>query len=348
MKEISDILKKGVEDGHFPGAGYAIIYQDGRVDYDYVGYKQLYPDKILNNGQEIYDCASLTKVISTTTMIMKLIEEGKLTLETKISSVLPRFKHHEITIYHLMTHSSGLPADISRAKELKDKNEVLNRIFEYDLIYNTGEKVVYSDIGYILLGLIIEKLTNKTLAEYAEIVIFKPLGMNDTSYFPDRERSAPTEYRDDSVFQGWLKGKVHDEKAYALNGLAGHAGMFSTPIDIGKFILSILRNDEKILKKESVNLLFPLRIEDRTNLDNILVRSIGWNKPTKGGTAGDYCNFEQTILHTGFTGCNVWIDRAHEIGFVMLSNAVHPKRSDNRIIRYRNIIGNLILSSKEG
>lgn len=346
MDEINDLLRKGVALGHFPGASYAIVYRNGNIDFDVVGYKQLLPDRIKNTGREIYDCASLTKVISTTTMVMKLMEEGHISLDTHVSSVLPDFKHYDITVYHLMTHSSGLPADIRRAKTLVDKNDVLDRIYSYDLINPVGERVVYSDIGYILLGLMIEKITKKKLDRYAKEVVFDPLDMKDTSYHPDPERCAPTEYRNDDVYQGWLRGLVHDEKAFALGGVAGHAGMFSTARDIAKFILSILNNDGRVLKQESVNQLFPLQIRDDREDGTTLVRSLGWNKPTKGGTAGDHVNFEDTILHTGFTGCNVWIERSKGIGFVMLSNAVHPKRENNQIIKYRNKIGNMILSTE--
>ena len=347
MKEITDILQKGINLKHFPGASYAVVYKNGFVDYDFVGYKQVYPEKIINNGNLIYDCASLTKVVSTTSMIMKLIEEGKLTLDTKISTILSCFKHKKITIFHLLTHSSGLQADIPKAKTLKNKEDVKNRIYSYDLINPIGEKIVYSDIGFILLGFIIEKITNKKLSEFAEETIFKPLDMKDTSYHPDKERSAPTEFRDDEIYHGLLQGLVHDEKAFSMNGESGHAGMFSTPKDLSKFILSILNNDEKVLKKESIDMLFPLRVTDTKNNGDKLVRALGWDKPTIGGTAGDYVDFENTIVHTGFTGCNIWIDKSKGIGFVMLSNAIHPKRELNRIIKYRNKIGNIIIPFKK-
>ena len=211
-----------------------------------------------------------------------------------------------------------------------------------------GEKIVYSDIGYILLGFMIEKITHMPLDEYAAITIFEPLKMSDTSYKPQKIRCAPTELREDDIYTGYLQGLVHDEKSFALNGLSGHAGMFSTTHDISKFILSILNNDEKILQKGTVDLLFPCRKEDVSAKGNKLVRAYGWDKPTHGGTAGNQVSFEHAIVHTGFTGCNVWIDREQGIGFVMLSNAVHPKRNLNKIIQYRNKIGNIIIPAKEG
>lgn len=347
IDNIKSLLEEGVKKEHFPGAHFLVVYKDGRTMKDFVGYKELYPTKILNTGNEIYDCASLTKVISTTTMIMKLIEENKLSLETEVFDILKRFKHKGIKIKHLLTHTSGLKADVRNSYLMSTNEDVLSAIYSSELQNEIGKHIVYSDIGYMLLGEIIKTLTNKELNEYAEEVIFSKLGMNDTGYRPDVTRCAPTEYRDDDVYKGYLRGKVHDEKAYALNGLAGHAGLFSTVDDIGKFILSFLRNDESVLKKETVDSLFVLRAKEEREKRVPLVRSYGFDKPTIGGTAGDYVSFEDTIVHTGFTGCNLWIDRLHGVGFVMLSNAVHPKREMNNIIQYRNKIGNMIIPGEK-
>ena len=347
ISEIKGLLKRGVEQSDFPGAAYAIIYKDGTIYSDFVGYKQILPNKILNKGNEIYDCASLTKVISTTTMIMKLIEEKKLSLETRVQEIIPHFIHQDITVYHLLTHTSGLPADIARAKALIDREDVLGRIFKFELINKVGSKIVYSDIGFILLGLMIETITKKTLDEYSHEVIYGPLEMIDTSYSPVKERCAPTEFRDDEIYKGLLQGLVHDEKSFALKGQSGHAGLFSTPLDISKFILSFLNNDEKILKKATVDSLFPKREEDINKNNTLLIRSLGWEKKTKGSTSGDNTSFENTILHTGFTGCNMWIDKLAGVGFVLLSNAVHPKREENGIKKYRNMIGSIIIAPKE-
>lgn len=348
IKEIKELLEEGVNKSAFPGASFAVVLKNGTVLEDFVGYKSLYPTKSLNRGNEIYDVASLTKVISTTTMIMKLIEEGRLSLHTRVKELLPLFQHEEIEIHHLLTHSSGLAADIPKAYTLRNRQDVEEKIYQASLMNQVGEKIVYSDIGYMILGFIIETLTEKRLDEYADEVIFKPLEMHHTSYRPDPSLCAPTEYRDDDVYQGYLQGKVHDEKSFALEGLSGHAGLFSTVSDISKFILSFLNNDEKVLKKESVDSLFVLRKEMKRENLSPLVRAYGWDKPTKGGTAGDYVSFDHSIVHTGFTGCNMWMDRSKGIGFVMLSNAVHPKREGNGIIAYRNKIGNIIISRKEG
>jgi len=169
--------------------------------------------------------------------------------------------------------------------------------------------------------------------------------MKDTSYYPDINRCAPTEVRDDDVYQGLLCGKVHDEKAFAL-GESGHAGLFSTVPDLLKFMNASL-NHEFPLKDETLDLLFKVQQIKPDLNGRILKRALGWDKPTEGSSAGDNRCFDDTILHTGFTGCNMFIDRLQGVGFVMLSNAVHPKRTQNKIIGYRRKIGNMILKTWE-
>lgn len=346
LKEIKKVLEEGVSKKHFPGAHFSVIYKNKKPLIDYVGYKSTYPNLEPLKGDEIYDIASLTKVVSTTTLIMKLIEDNKLKLDTKISDILTWFHIKDITVYDLLTHTSGLPADIARAYTLKDKEDVLFNIKGVKIIYKKHTHICYSDIGFILLGLMIEEITKKSLNENGQEYIFNPLGMKDTSYYPNKIRCAPTEKRDDEVYQGILQGKVHDEKAFAL-GEAGHAGLFSTVYDLSLFIKAILE-DHFVLKKETLDLLFKVREAQLSLKGSPLKRALGWDKPTKGSSAGDFVDFEETILHTGFTGCNMFIDRKNQIGFVLLSNAVHPKRELNKIIGYRNQLSNMIYMKSGG
>lgn len=340
MKEsIRALLLEGIQEGKFPGCQYAIVTPNS-IDFDYVGQKQLVPTVEATLGNEIYDVASLSKVVSTTTLTLKLVEKGLLSFETTVSSVLPRFKHEHITIKDLLGHCSGLPADIKNAKALKNKDEVFEKIYAMDLIYETGKDYVYSDCGFILLGEIIETITKEKINILAEAWIFKPLGMKDSSYLPDLSRVVPTELRADDVYQGLLKGKVHDEKSFAMGGLSGHAGLFSTASDLAIFIQSIL-NDEFVLGKEMTTYLFkPIISKEISGL--MVTRTYGWLKPDKGSFAGHFHDLNETIGHTGFTGCHMFIDRKNKIGFVLLSNAVHPKRELNGIIPLRSKIGDII------
>ncbi|MFP4178023.1 MAG: serine hydrolase domain-containing protein [Acholeplasmataceae bacterium] len=333
---MKSILEQGVRRRHFPGAGYAIVKKE-KITTGHVGFRQTYGKTIEANGHELYDVASLTKVVVTTTLIMQLIDEKRLSLDTRIPAVIPSFRHEEVTVEQLLTHTSGLPADIPRAATLKDREDVLLRVFASEIVH-PGRPIVYSDIGFILLGLVIERILNIGLDRAAQRRIFQPLGMVNSTFNPDPTDAAPTEYRHDDVYHGLLKGLVHDEKAYALGGVAGHAGLFTTPYDLGLFIRAILEK-RFVLSKKPLDALFVPRV---ASLDQKKIRAYGWDKPTLSSSAGTEAPFAETILHTGFTGCNMWIDRKNDLGFVLLSNAVHPERTCNGIAPYRRRLADAI------
>jgi CubicO group peptidase (beta-lactamase class C family) len=343
IDSIKKVLQTHVDQDDFPGASFCLVLPLGEIQCDYVGYKQTSPHKEVLNVDEMYDVASLTKVISTTTIILKLIEEKKLSLDSKIKNILSNFKHDHINIFHLLTHSSGLPAGLKEAKTLSSKKQVKELIFDLELIYETGSKILYSDVGFILLGFVIETITNESLQVNLKSYVCSKLSMNDTTYHPSIERCAPTEYRNDPLFRGFLQGIVHDETAFAMGGESGHAGLFSTAKDIALFINSIL-NQEFVLNSSTIDMMFQSQITAVKDLNHSYSRSLGWDKPSIGGSAGDFMPFEDTILHTGFTGCHMWINRKHHIGFVLLSNDVHPSRDKKGIISIRNGLGNLIMS----
>jgi len=345
MDRIRSYLEKGISEKRYPGVQYAIVTPDD-IFSDAFGYKRLLPYQETIKGDELYDVASLTKVIVTTTLVMKLIEEKRITLGTKLVDVLSRFHHPEISVFDLLTHSSGLPADIPKANRLKHRSEVLDYVFQVEPIYEKGTHVVYSDIGFILLGLMVEFIFGKSLQQIAKEIIFDPLRMHDTGYLPDKDRCVPTECRKDDVYNGFLQGDVHDEKAFAMGGISGHAGLFSTAKDIGKFIQAIL-NNRFILNQNTINMMFIPRVSKLSLHGTLTIRALGWDKPTEGCSAGDGVDFEETILHTGFTGCNLWIDRKHQIGFVLLSNDVHPTRETKGILSTRSAIGNILLAKEE-
>jgi CubicO group peptidase (beta-lactamase class C family) len=349
IKGLEGLINQAIEDGAFPGANYALVIGDSTY-YGSLGNKALFPHIETNTIDTIYDMASLTKVIGTTFAILRLVEDGKLRLYTSVKSILPQFLHEEVTIWDLLTHSSGLPADIKGAKLLASREETIERIFNKPLIYPRNTKIVYSDVGYILLGFIVEKLSGMGLDLFVQQSVFDPLDMNGSCYNPiDVERVAPTEARNDSVYQGMLRARVHDEKAYILGGVAGHAGMFSTIHDSSHIIQMILNkgrfNSRQIFAEATIDLLFKPQIEEPNGLaKETNRRGVGWiikgSYPSSGDLASD-----ETIIHTGFTGTNMWIDRINKIGFCMLTNRVHPTRDNIKIIDVRARIGNYIIAN---
>lgn len=349
LDRLINIIEDEIKDGAFPGANFAIVTPD--VAYlGSVGNKSLKPNIEENDINTMYDMASLSKVISTTTIAYKLIEMGKLRTASKVAKYLPRFKHENVTIWNLMTHTSGLPEGIKGLLELKTKEEVIDKIYELDLIYEPGSAIRYSDVGYILLGFILEEITGKTLDVLAKEFVFDPLLMNDTRYNPENDnRCAPTEERADVLHQGIQRGTVHDETAYLLGGVAGSAGVFSTVSDVSNFIKMILNDgifeDKEILSKRTIDLMFTPQVEEITGVQKLgTARGLGWLVGGFGGPNGDLTSLN-TIHHTGFTGTSLWIDRTNKIGFCLLTNRVHPTRNNPKHMDARARISNYVMAN---
>jgi CubicO group peptidase (beta-lactamase class C family) len=339
MKEKLQVLKKkmeeGVYNGVFPGATYAVII-DGKTYTDYVGYRDLYPKKEKNTIDTLYDLASLTKVIVTTILIAQLIDEKKLTLNNRVCDYFQDFKHKDITIYDLLTHSSGLPANIDWM-QITTKDDYIKLLFETEKIYETKSKSVYSDVGFIILGLIIEKILNQPLDVIATNKIFNVLGMKETMYNPiDKNRCAATEKENDF----YLKGIAHGKKTLLFDGMTGHAGLFSTISDMVK-IAGMLLNDGKYLNKRvlSPNVfdsLFIPRIKDT----NGFLRGLGFISG-KNELVGSYVS-EKTIYHTGFTGTRFLVDYGNKISFIILSNRIHPTRKNDKLKEFRKEVTDMV------
>lgn len=349
LQGLNNLIEECIKEGCFPGANYCLVIKD-KTYYGSLGNKANIPSEETNNIDTLYDMASVSKVLSTTSCILKLLEEGKIRLYAKVSNYLPRFKHTNVTIFDLLTHTSGMREGISNCTTAKDKEEVLERLYSYDLLYPTSTKISYSDLNYVMLGEIIELLSGMPLDEYARKVLFEPLEMIDTCYNPtDKQRCAPTEIRDDATYRGLVRGDVHDETAYAMGGVAGHAGVFSTVKDMSHFIQMVLNkgmyNGKKIFSEATIDRLFVPQVSTHHDLvNNYDRRGIGWIVNSQCSSAGDLTSYDDTILHTGFTGTNVWIDRKNQVGFSMLTNRVHPTRKNIKHIDARPRIANYIMA----
>lgn len=344
---LNDLINEAIKNEVFPGANYCLVAD--KVYLNSLGNKSLYPSQESNNIDTIYDLASVSKVISTTTAIMLLLEAGKIRLYDSVSRYLPRFRHLDVVIWDLLTHTSGLQADVHKANKIKSKDELLNQIYACDPIYPKNTKIVYSDIGFMLLGFIIEEVTGTSLDVFAKKNIFDKLEMYDTGYSPkNKQRCAPTELRNDEIYQGYLQGDVHDEKAYILGGVAGHAGVFSTVKDLSHFIKMIINdgkyNDKQFLSKPTIDLLFTKQVEIKNGISlDTDSRGLGWIVKGNYSSAGDLAS-PNTVLHTGYTGTNIFIDRTNQVGFALLSNRVHPTRENVKIIPFRGRVGNYVIS----
>ncbi len=343
----------------FPGANIAIVTDDNETKLS-LGNKRLFDvdekgnlfDKVeINSLDTIYDMASLSKVVSTTSCILKLIDMGLLRVASKVKMYLPEFKYENITIWNLLTHTSGLPEGVSGLMNMTSSEEVMNAIYNTNLVYETGTSIKYSDLGFILLGKIVEVISNTTLDKFSKEHIFDPLEMFNTGYNPVNKKScAPTEYRCDNLYHGMVQGIVHDETALLLGGVAGHAGLFSTIDDMSHFIQMILNdgmyNGKRILSEAVINYIFEPQVQEAPGVTLYgTIRSIGWMVGGFGGPNGDLTFPSATIHHTGFTGTSLWIDRYNRVGCCILTNRVHPTRNTTKHIDARGKIANYIIAN---
>ncbi|HHU55221.1 MAG TPA: serine hydrolase [Acholeplasmataceae bacterium] len=340
---LNKLIEKAIAENTFPGANYSLI-ANGKKYFESFGNKALIPEVEKNDINTLYDMASLTKVIVTTTAVMILLEQGKIRLSDSVKLYVPKFRHSQITIWDLMTHTSGLPSDVPGSLYRQDGG-LEKYLLAPEVIYPKNTKILYSDMGYLLLGFVIESVSGMKLNEFAEKYIFEPLEMKDSGYNPkDTNRCASTEVYGEVITRGY----VHDEKAYALDGVAGHAGLFSTVTDVSNFMEMILNDGvykgKQILSKKSIDLLFTPQVEEYTGISLVPYRrGLGWIIQGANSVAGDYAS-KNTIMHTGFTGTHMYIDRDNKIAFCLLSNRVHPTRDNNLIIPFRARLGNYILN----
>jgi CubicO group peptidase (beta-lactamase class C family) len=301
------------------------------------GNRALVPQVEKLTEDTLFDMASLTKVIVTTTLILKLIEDKRLNLETKASSILPDFKHSEITVLHLLAHTSGLPADHKGYRDHCGKAALRSFIMDLPLSEVPETKVIYTDFGFILLGFIIDSLMGP-LNESAKKFIFDPLGMKDTGYCPvDKNRCAPTE---NSAQRGLIRGVVHDGKAFCLDQVSGNAGIFSSLKDTLIFAKMILSDDQRVLKNSTKALLHTTYT---ASLDH--QRTLGWYRHD------DSCNFgslasQDVLYHTGFSGTSIYIDFERQLAIVLLTNRVHPQRDNDQIQSIRSMIHDLLIMTQ--
>lgn len=336
---LKDYLKDCVKTKKIPGIAVAYVTSDSNyfLNVGFKGYKNYLGDKYPVNDKTLYDLASLTKVVSTTTLILKLIEDGYFDLDTPVQKIIPEFKYSNVTIKHLLTHTSGLPADNKDYKKCINALQMWEFTLNEPQIYEPGTKVEYSDFGYIILGKVIEHY-KASLEEYAREVIFKPLGMFDTMYNPHLknriEDCAASEFTD---ARGLIRGIVHDGKAFKLNGLSGNAGLFSTTKDLVKFVRMILDEGYPVLKKDTVEMFKKCQTP---NLN--LSRTIGWFFSDKTTAVADVCS-DCSLWHTGFAGGSIYIDFVRNCAIIVLTNRVHPSR-DNDITEIRKTIHGLILN----
>lgn len=349
---VSEILERAIKENMFPGCAVAIgnhrevLFARGFGKLDYENGAAVTP-------QTLYDLASVTKIIGATSVTLTLVRDGKLAVSEPVSKYVPEFittakdetekeRRSKITIEHLLTHSSGLPAWAKLYEKANGYSEILKQVLATPLEAEPGTRTAYSDLGVILLGEIISRAGGKPLAELEKERILDPLKLHDTLRNPPTtliERIAPTERKADG--SGFWQGIVHDENARAGDGLTAHAGLFSTADDMARWAAEWLkgsRGESEIFPKTLVE-----QFTRRPEIVKGSSRALGWDTPP-GSNAGKKLS-KRAFGHTGFTGTNVWIDPEADLYVVLLANAVHPKRGDLRVLQVRRDIADAAIEA---
>jgi serine-type D-Ala-D-Ala carboxypeptidase len=337
------VLDRALADRAFPGA-IAVVGTRSRVITEYaVGHLDWAPSPVPDD-HTLWDLASLSKVVGLTSGMMQLVSEGKVSLDAPVQRYLPNWtgpNKDKVTILHLLTHTSGLPAFKAYDEITHDPDSLAKLMFATPLDSLPGTHMVYSDIGAYMAGRVLEKVTGQTLDAYLHDHVFEPAGMHETMYNPPASlipRIAPTEV--DPRRGGLVRGKVHDERAYYLGGVSAHAGIFSSAHDLTRFAQMYLNDGvidgTRVLPHDAIALFTPKRL--------VADRAVGWQKPNGSNSAGHLMSPE-AFGHTGFTGTSIWMDPTNDVFIILLSNRVNPTRANTKVNRVRVQLADAVMST---
>jgi CubicO group peptidase (beta-lactamase class C family) len=344
------VLEDAIRRGAFPGCAFGVLANGKTVLEGALGSFTDEPDCPAVQPETVYDVASLTKVVATTAMAMLLVQRGRLELDTPLGELLPGFVvgrgcgslAHHVKLRHLLAHNSGLPGYVEFFRSIEAPAELFRAALALPLEAEPGARAEYSDPGFILLGKALEVAAGESIASWTQREIFTPLEMKATGFNPlpsQRNAIPPTEV-DRTLRQRRIQGEVQDENAFALGGVAGHAGLFSNVPDLLRFAAAILGH-------ATAPLLFaPATVEQFSQRQSPAgsSRALGWDTPSENSSAGQYFS-PHSIGHLGYSGCSLWIDREAKIAVALLTNRTWPDRKSLLIKQLRPLFHDAIRQS---
>lgn len=324
LEEIEPAIQEGLQAKQLPGCVVAIGRGTCLAYLRAFGHRAIEPEPIPMTTDTVFDLASLTKPIATATSVMRLVDLGYLRITDRVADHLPEFATEGkdvITIEHLLIHQGGLIADNALADYQLGPSVAWERVAGLKLKAPVGTKFIYSDVGFIVLGELVRRVSHESLADFSRRQIFCPLGMCETSYLPNeslRLRAAPTERRNNA----WMQGEVHDPRAHLMQGVAGHAGLFSTARDLAKYAAAMANGGELW----GGRILCPCTWSDMTTPREVSSgkRALGWDVRTGYSSNRGEGMSDRAFGHGGFTGTAMWIDPETKLFVIFLSNRVHP------------------------
>jgi serine-type D-Ala-D-Ala carboxypeptidase len=333
------VLQEAIPRRAFPAASVAVAHKGRLVALKALGRFTYEPNAPAATPATLFDLASVTKVVATTPMAMILYERGLLDLDAPVSAIVPEFisnagkdpRRHQVTLRMLLAHSSGLPAYEKLFLKTHAGDELLHQAFATQLAADPGTVTVYSDIGFIILGIALERLADEALDRFCQREIFALLGMTNTAFNPPTEIRAqipPT--TDDRAFRHRIiQGEVQDENASVLGGVAGHAGVFSTAADLARFAHAMLQGGGPILRPDTLALF-----TRRETAPPGTSHALGWDSPSGLSQSGKYFS-PQSFGHLGYTGTSLWIDPERQLSIALLTNRTWPDCSNHAIKQVR-------------
>jgi CubicO group peptidase (beta-lactamase class C family) len=345
LNTATKLLNSALADHAFPGASVAVTHHHKLVLSEGIGRFTYQPDSPILTAETTFDLASLTKVVATTAAAMVLFERGQFALDQRVAEVVPEFAEGEdsrkkqITFRMLLAHSSGLPAHVRFFEQVKTKQDLLRAAFAVPLESPPMTRAEYSDIGFIILGVALERIAKQPLDHFCALEIFQPLGMLDTGFRPakERRRFIPPTLAAVDFRSRVIQGEVHDENASVMGGVAGHAGLFAPATDVAKFAGCMLRGGDPILKPATIKLF-----STREQLPSGTTRALGWDTPSSPSQSGKYFS-SHSFGHLGYTGTSLWIDPERELSITLLTNRTWPDNSSQAIKQVRPAVHDAII-----
>jgi CubicO group peptidase (beta-lactamase class C family) len=340
-----ELLREGIAARAFPGCSLAVVHRRQLVASKGLGRFTYEPQSPEVTLRTIWDIASLTKIVATTTMAMILYERGLLDLDTPVEWIIREFRsddpqREEVTVRTLLAHTSGLPGYVRLFEQARTREALLAAAYRTPLEADPGERTEYSDIGFIVLGEVLARLADEPLNVFCAREIFGPLGMGDTCFNPPTEwqlNIPPTE-NDETFRRRRIWGEVNDENASVMGGVAGHAGLFSSAPDLAQFANSILRR-ETVVRPETLR-VFSQPHPARSGSP----RALGFDLPSEPSQSGQRLS-PRSLGHLGFTGTSLWLNPERELAIVLLSNRTWPDRQSQEIKRVRPLVHDAVVEA---
>ena len=349
-------MQRGLADGVFPGGVLLAARDGGVVFFEAFGLARLIPERPLTT-HALFDLASLTKPLATATALMRLVQQAELNLDQTLGSAVPEFSGTDkasITIRQLLSHTSGLPDYRPYFKELAElpranrKDSLRSLLLSEELIHKPGEACLYSDVGFMILEWLVEVTARKPLDHFVQELVYRPLGLNHLFFVPlngsEQGKGLPYAATADCPWRRKiLDGEVHDDNAYVLGGVGGHAGLFGTAQDVYRLLKELLSvymggSNTGLFDREIVEVFF-------RRMSDLGSWALGFDTPTRPDSSSGKYFSDQSVGHLGFTGTSFWVDLAKNVIVILLTNRIHPSPDNEKIKAFRPLLHDLVLEA---